>query len=41
MSLLETFYQQESIGFIWEFPNPEKVFPKLGTRGEGGGMFDY
>jgi hypothetical protein len=41
LSLLETFYQQESIGFIWEFPNLEKVFPKLGTQGEGLCLSDY
>lgn len=35
LSLLETFYPQESIEFIWEFPNPEKVFPKLGILREG------
>jgi hypothetical protein len=34
-SLLESFYPQESIRLIWEFPNPEKLFPELGTLGEG------
>jgi hypothetical protein len=32
--LLEPCYPQESIGFIWEFPNPEKVFPELGILEE-------
>jgi hypothetical protein len=34
-SLLESFYPQESVEVTWEFPNSEKLFPKLGTRGEG------
>jgi hypothetical protein len=37
-SLLESFYPQESIRLIWEFPNPEKLFPELGTLGEGDGL---
>jgi len=41
LSLLETFYPQESIEFIWEFPNSEKVFPKLGILGEGLCLSDY
>jgi hypothetical protein len=40
-SLLESFYPQESIGFICEFPNPEKLFPKLGTCGEGWSFFKH
>jgi hypothetical protein len=28
-------YQQQIIGVIWEFPNPEKPFSKMGILGEG------
>jgi hypothetical protein len=34
-SLLESFYPQESVEVTWEFPNSEKLFPELGTQGEG------
>jgi hypothetical protein len=40
-SLLESFYPQESIEVTWEFPNSEKLFPKLGTCGEGWSLFKH
>jgi hypothetical protein len=40
-SLLESSIRKNLLKLLWEFPNSEKLFPKLGTRGEGWYPFKY